>query len=93
MIIKLIINGFYNSFSPLISRYNFLLLKQRKSLEMTKKAPTELLLSWGVYYVRSKTGMEPQLLFCCCPIHLQTLQIGVYVLLIINNYLMYNFVV
>ena len=84
MIIKLIINGFYYSFSPLISRYNFLLLKQRKSLEMTKKAPTELLLSWGVYYVRSKTGMEPQLLFCCCPIHLPTLQIGVYILLTIN---------
>ena len=58
MIIKLIINGFYNSFSPLISRYNFLLLKQRKSLEMTKKAPTELLLSWGVYYVISNARIN-----------------------------------
>jgi len=63
MIIKLIINGFYNSFSPLISRYNLLFLKQRKSLEMTKKAPTELLLSWGVYYVRSKTGINRSCFF------------------------------
>lgn len=63
MIIKLIINGFYYSFSPLISRYNYLLLKQRKSLEMTKKAPTELLLSWGVYYVIRKNGINRSCFF------------------------------
>ncbi|WP_257468250.1 hypothetical protein [Empedobacter falsenii] len=30
---------------------------------MTKKAPTELLLSWGVYYVRSKTGINRSCFF------------------------------